>query len=186
MTQTIKSDSYAYEVGKKVAEAGNYRLYLCSQNGTNRQCLLQIATSPEHNGALQRAVYILKELKRRADEVEAEYADVKKDSKIFLNYDLGFPEIVDSFVYSEQGGRQINILEFKNVEDVGSMVPLINITKKDRLRVDLKTSAWIMGKLLKLYSFVNNKPRNSASKRSYLKYYHIKRKFLKHLPIFLI
>jgi hypothetical protein len=35
------------------------------------------------------------------------------------------------------------------------MVPLINITAKDRLRVDLRTSAWIMGKLLKLLSFAH-------------------------------
>ena len=148
--------SYLYQVSKKVAETGNYRLYLCTQGGGERQCLMQITTTVEHNGELQRAAYILKELQRRADELEEEYAHVKTDPKVILNYKLGFPELVDSFICEEQGRRQINILAFRNVDDVSKVVPLINITERDRLRVDLRTSAWIMGKLLKLLAFAHS------------------------------
>lgn len=151
----IVSGSNVYEVGKKVAESGGYSLYLCIQKETKRQCLLQIATDPEHNGGLDRAAYILKELKQRSDELEAEYASVKTDPKDLLNYDFGFPELVDSFSSSEQGGRWVNILAFKNVEDASRMVPLSNIAVKDQLRVDLRTSVWIMGKLLKLLVFMH-------------------------------
>jgi len=151
----IRSDHYSYQVGKKVAETDNYRIYLCLQAETARQCLLQIASAVEHNGGLQRAAYLLKELERRADELEKEYVRVKTDPNILLNYGLGFPELIDSFICQEQGGRWINILAFRNVEDVSRMVPLINITAKDRLRVDLRTSAWIMGKLLKLLAFTH-------------------------------
>lgn len=35
------------------------------------------------------------------------------------------------------------------------MVPLIGITERDHLRVDLRTSAWIMGKLLKFRTFTH-------------------------------
>ncbi len=152
----ISNGSDFYQVGKKVAETGNYRLYLCRQDGTGRQCLLQIATALAQNGGLERAAYVLGELKHRTDELEAEYARVKADPKVLLNYDLGFPELIGSFVCQEQGERRINVLAFRNVEDVSRLVPLVNITDKDRLRVDLRTSAWIMGKLLKLLVFAHN------------------------------
>lgn len=152
----IRNGSHVYEVGKKVAETDTHRLYLCAQDGTGRQCLLQIATAVEHNGGLQRAAYILTELQRRADELEKEYARVKTDPNVLLNYGLGFPELIESFAYHEQGGRWINIVAFKNVEEINRLVPLVNITDKDRMRVDLRTSAWIMGKLLKLLVFIHS------------------------------
>ncbi|MFH0878047.1 MAG: hypothetical protein V1863_07505 [Candidatus Omnitrophota bacterium] len=152
----IKNGSRVYQISKQVGGSGNYRLYLCMQAEANRQCLLQIVTAAEFNGELQLSAYILKELQRRADELEKEYEAVKKDPKVLLNYQLEFPEMVDSFVCQEQGGRQINILAFRNVEDVSKMVPLVNITEKERLRVDLRTSAWIMGKLLKLLTFAHS------------------------------
>lgn len=147
----LKSSSHIYRVGKLVGEADLYRLYLCVQTETGRQCLLQIASTAGQNGGLDRAAYILGELKRRSDELEAEYATVKSDPDRMLNYDLGFPELVDSFVCQEQGGRRVNILAFRCVEEASKMVPLANLTEKDRLRVDLRTSAWIMGKILKLF-----------------------------------
>ncbi|MDO8424881.1 MAG: hypothetical protein Q7S70_03000, partial [bacterium] len=84
----IKNDSRVYQIGKQVGGSGNYRLYLCMQAETNRQCLLQIATATEFNGELQLSAYILKELQRRADELEKEYEAVKKDPKVLLNYQL--------------------------------------------------------------------------------------------------
>lgn len=143
-----------YGVIKEVARSEYYHLYLCVQEDTKRECLLQIASVAEHNGKIQRAAYILTELARHADKLEAEYEKIRADPKILLNYKFGFPELVDSFIYQEQGGRQINILAFRNVDDVADMVPLINITDKDKLRIDLRTSAWIMGKILKLLDFI--------------------------------
>lgn len=154
MTEIVNSPNhYGYRVFKEVAKSRRYHLYLCMQEETGRQCLLQIATTIENNGELQRAAYILGELARHADKLEEEYKKVKTDPNVLLNYKLGFPELVDSFISLEQGGRQINILAFGNVENVGDMVPLVNITVKDNLRVDLRTSAWIMGKILKLFDF---------------------------------
>lgn len=152
----IENGSSIYRVGKQAAGNGTYRLYLCQKEGMERQCLLQIATEVGHNGALQRAAFILGELARRAGELEEEYETVKQDPNVFLNYELGFPELVDSFICPEQGGRQINILAFRNVEDVSRMVPLVNISEKDRVRVDVKTSVWIAGKVLKMYDFATS------------------------------
>lgn len=152
----VKSATHTYVVGGQVAETDTYRLYLCTQEGSGRQCLLQIAADAGNNGALDRAAFILGELERRAHQLEEEYAAVKAGPNVFLNYDLGFPELVDSFVLTEQGGRRINILAFRSVENVSQMVPLSNIIEKDGLRVDLRTSAWIMGKSLKLLAFAHS------------------------------
>ena len=152
----ISNGPLLYVVGEKVASAKAYRLFLCKQGESGRQCLLQIASEEEYNGELDRNAYILKELERLAQKLEKEYAEVKKDPKDMLNYHLSFPKLVDSFICPEQGGRRVNILAFRSVEDVSSMVPLIKITAKDKLRVDLRTSAWIMGKLLKLLVFTHS------------------------------
>lgn len=152
----LESGSHRYEVGNLVASADGYRLYLCEQECTGRQCLLQIAAAVENNGELDRAAYVLAELKGRSDETEAEYARVKTDPRAMLNYDLAFPELVDSFICQQQGGRRINVLAFRNVEKVNAIVPLIGVTARDGLRVDLRTSAWIMGKLLKLLVFAHS------------------------------
>jgi hypothetical protein len=152
----IEGSSGRYIIGDHVADSGKYRLYLCVQEDSKRRCLLQIATEAGHNGALSRTAHLLGELKAYADELEKEYASRKDDPKVRLNYDLGFPELIDSFPCESQGGRQINILAFRNIEDVRRMVPLSNLTTRDRLRVDFRTSAWIMGKALKLLDFAHS------------------------------
>lgn len=152
----IGGDSHFYRIGDKVAENSQYRLYLCTQAETERQCLLQIPTAIEFNGKLSRVAYILDELKQCAEKLETEYAENPENSGKVLNYALGFPELVDSFISREQGGRLINVFAFRSVENVQDIIPLINITAKDRLRVDLRTSVWIMGKTLKLLDFTHD------------------------------
>lgn len=154
--RSTSSDGMTYRVGRQVSDNHNYRLYLCEQGETGRQCLLQVATTKEFNGELDRAAFILRLLAQSAAEVEADYAKrVGKGPKYQLNYDIAFPELVDSFICHEQGDRRINILAFRHVDDPTSMTPLILLTDEDRVRVDLRTSVWIMGKLLKLFVFLH-------------------------------
>ena len=152
----IKNGSNVYQVGIEVGTADGYDLYLCKQNEIERQYLLQIAAEVRDNIALSRATYILEELKIRSDKLEAEYAPKKKDPKKMLNYQLGFPELLDTFISSEHEGRRINVLAFRNVEDVSDLKPLRNIVVKDCLRVDIRSSAWIMGKALKMLAFTQS------------------------------
>jgi len=77
----IANGHLLYEVLELVREIEEFHLYLCIQKNTGRECLLQIATEAKYNGDLQRNVFILKELKRLSDELEMEYAKVKKDPK---------------------------------------------------------------------------------------------------------
>ncbi len=152
----IESASERYEVERLVRETSTYRVYLCQQQATHRQCLLQVAVTTQHNGDLDRGSYFLRYLEQRATEAEAVYAGIKTDPNMLLNYQLHFPELLDTFICREQGDRRINILAFRNVEGMSQMVPLSSIVEKDHLRIDLRTSAWILGKLLKLLTFLHN------------------------------
>lgn len=153
---TVDNVSGRYAVGRKVAETSRYRLYVCRPNGeTAADHLLQIATAVEHDGALERSAYILERLTREAERLEALYAETKTDPNHFVNYQLHFPALVDTFVAADQESRRTNILRFSEVGEVGRMVPLYNLVERDRRRVDLRTSIWILGKLLKAMSLAH-------------------------------
>jgi hypothetical protein len=151
----VENGASRYHVQRLVAQTAAYRLYLCSQNGEERGALLQIATDEGRNGELDRAAYTLDMLFAHAQELEARFERVKKDPTAMLKYELCFPELVESFVDPNQGNRRVNILRFRKVKDPRQMVPLVNIVKQDRRRVDLRTSVWIMGRLLKLLGFAH-------------------------------
>lgn len=149
----IISGPNVFNVNELVGISDRFRLYACTQKGVAGRRLLQIAATVEDNPLLQRSALHLKELEGKAYELEEEFARVKEKPDDRLDYQLGIPELIDSFECLEQGRRLINILGFRNVEDISQVIPLANIAKKDKRRIDAKTSAWIMGKLLKLLVF---------------------------------
>lgn len=151
----LNHNSAQYRVGNRVAEAAKYRVYICEDAVTNEQYLLQIATEIEHNGGLDRAAFVLRELKHTSDLLEEEYAKQIEDQT--LNYDRLFPFVVNSFVSEEQGKRRVNILSLKDVGSLSEIVPLSNLRNRDGLRIDLPSSAWIMGRLLKLLGLAHSK-----------------------------
>lgn len=145
--------SIKYDVVAKVAESSLYRIYTC-KDAANREYLLQIAANVENNGDLDRAAYILKRLLQASNSFELEYAKQHPDKQ--LNYDRLFPKISNSFISSDQGNRQINILALKDIDDINLMLPLSNLRTRDKLRISLETSGWVMGRLLKLISFAHS------------------------------
>lgn len=144
-----------YQVEERpVAESKLHRIYVCKDVATERRYLLQVTTEVEHNGELERAAYLLKELGGVAELFEQENAKVNPERKV--SYDRLFPQLIDSFITAEdQGSRRINILGFAEVDDPTLFVPLSNLAKKDHLRVSLASSAWVMGRLLKLLGFAH-------------------------------
>lgn len=144
-----------FKIGKLVAEAPSYRLFIAQRNGEEQELLLQVARELEHNGTLDRAAFVLRKLKRIAGQFEAQYAKENPDDDRGVNYDRLFPELVDSFIAQDQEGRRVNILAFKDVDDIASMAPLSNLTTLDSLRAELPSSAWIMGRLLKLLALTH-------------------------------
>jgi len=157
-TKAVRNGGRSYSlVGKEsVSESPTYSMYVCAEEGVPRECLLQVSKNAAGDSRLDKFAFVLGELKERAGELEKEYEAVRTKPNMMLNYDLGFPELVDSFVCKELGSRRVNVLAFRNVPEVGKMAALRSIVEKDGLRVDLKTSAWILGKLLKLLTFAHS------------------------------
>ncbi len=151
----VRNGSRMYHVGDRVAETPEYRLYLCSPEGDGQGQLLQVATDVAQNGMLDRGAYFLEQLLARAGELEEMYTKIKTNPESKLHYELGFPALVDSFLLTEQGERRANVLAFRNIDDTRRMVPLHNVVHRDQQRVDLRSSVWILGKLLKIVAFAH-------------------------------
>jgi len=142
----LVNGSNKYSVGHLVAKSANSNFYICSDD--ERQYFLQVAASVEQNVKLDFAAYTLRELKRISDIYEKRFRARFPDKH--LNYDWLFPTIISSFLPNDQGGRMVNVLAINNGDSLDQMVPLSNILKKDRRIIDLATSVWIAGRLLKL------------------------------------
>lgn len=146
----LKRGPTEYRVGNLVAEAPTYRLYAC-EGSDDRELLLQIASEPADNGKLERVAFILRDLMETAGRYEELYAKLHPGKQ--LGYDHLLPQVVDSFVYDDQGKRRVNILALYKADRLEEVVPLSNITLFDGRRVDIPSSAWILGRLLKLLVF---------------------------------
>lgn len=151
----VKSSSSSYSVGTLVGEMSNYRLYKCRKNNDERELLLQIPIDISGNGNIDRNAYFLNRLKIESDLIEEEYAKVKESTDDMLNYHFCFPELVDSFICSDQGNRVINVIAFRGVQKVEDVFPTQKIISGDHY-IDYRTSAWIMGKILKLLVFTQS------------------------------
>lgn len=149
----LHGSAITYEVGNLLAATAAYRVYLARDVSTSRYCLLQVAKSLGFNGGLDRAAFLLQRFKSNADAYDVEFS--KTHARKHLHYDRLYPAILESFVSDEQGGRRINVLTLTDVDDVQRIVPLSNLRLKDALRIDPETSAWVLGRLLKLLTFVH-------------------------------
>lgn len=152
----VHTDRFSYRIGKQVGNMKRSRIYHCEKQEDGADCLLIIAAEAADNGVLDHAAFVLDLLGKKAAEYEESYTQVKTDPDSFVNYGISFPELIESFICDQQGGRRINTICFKEVKRVSQLFPLRNITVKDRKRVDLRTSAWIMGKALKLHVFTHS------------------------------
>ena len=152
--KVLNSPTHAYEILKQVGVTEGFNLYLCKSD--ERSYILKIAATIERNALLDREAFILNQMRNEAARLEEEYATVKSKPEEMLNYQLCFPDLVESFLAPSQGNRRVNILGFPAVDDLGTLVPIRHLTTRDRVRVDRKTSAWMMGKFLKILVFAHS------------------------------
>ena len=134
-----------------------YRLRICSLPD-GRQAILKIVLDAKDNGVLDREAFLLKTMRDESDSVEKEYSE-KFPGKIPLNYHFCFPQVVETFVLPDYENRRATVLAFHDIIPSGKipdLVPLSFITERHKLRVDPRTSAWIMGKLLKMLVFTQS------------------------------
>lgn len=149
----LKGASHEYELGPQVAQDDRFDVYLCTQVGSPEKVFLLVVAQEGMNSIVDRWAFMLKELAQHAERLEKEYATVKTNPKDLLNYQLGFPVLVETFKSPKK--RRILILAFEN-STPSAMVPIAKMVERDRLRVDIKTSVWMMGKLLKVLAFAHD------------------------------
>jgi serine/threonine protein kinase len=152
--EIISPKGKKFTVGKKIGGTEHFNLYEGEFDG-KPACILKIATDSKYNGLLDKEAYFLEEMRTEADELEKEFAKIKTDDT-FLNYHFLFPHVIETFVSPEQGNRRIIMLSFADIsKQLSDLTPLSFITERDHVAVDPRTSAWILGKLLKLLVFTH-------------------------------
>lgn len=155
MTQTlVVTGKRPYQVHKQLAGTDSYRLYEVRTEGVKTPFVLKIAADAIRNGVLDREAFLLSRMREHALTLEAQY-QARYPGK-YLNYQFAFPSLQETFVVEEQGGRRVLILEIETVDQLEKLVPLSMIRTRDCVRVDHKTSAWILGKSLKILAFAHD------------------------------
>ncbi len=144
-----------YLVGKPLGGNSRFNLYRASSNAyPDQDFILKIAKTTAQNPLLEREAFIFSIMNDEAKRLEEEYARVT-EGKGFLNYQVGFPVLVETFLADSQDNRRVIVASLSS-ENISNFVSLSMVRERDRVRVDPKTSAWIMGKLLKILAFCHN------------------------------
>ncbi len=148
----LTSGSARYEVQNLVGGTDTYNVYVC--NATDGQFLLKVATETGYNGLLDREAFFLRDIQAEIVRFDAAYK-ARNHTTEGLGFKRCVPHLIDSFIANDQGGRRVNIVSVYGAEKVFELVPLARLREKERVRIDAKTSAWIMGRLLKIFSFTH-------------------------------
>lgn len=144
-------------IPKLLGETEHFRMYECQlPELTSGAGILKISATVADNLVLDREAMLLKMMRDEAKRLEEEYSKVKKDPLHRLGYEFCFPDLVDSFLAEDQEERRVNILRFPLVDGLDHLVPIEHITERDKVRVDPKTSAWMLGKTLKVLVFAHD------------------------------
>lgn len=146
-----------YYVGPQRGETETTRTYLCFTDDKNWY-FLKVAVSPQDNSLLEKEEFILKTLREESDKLEEEYLS-KFPDKGPLNNHFFFPEVVDSFIVEDGGSRRVLVLSLMHIaKESKELSPLSFVIERERdnLSIDSRTSAWILGKLLKMLVFTQD------------------------------
>ena len=134
-----------YEVGKLIGEASKFRIYLGSDNA--RQVVMKVAKTFEDGDSLveeARWFNVLQALIAQVAEMQ------EKSTGTNSHYEWLFANLVSSFLEPSQQDRRINIFEVIDTDFI-QLTPLPKLRAKTK--IDTRTSIWILGRFLKIYSF---------------------------------
>lgn len=149
----IRSQTTTYQVGALVGKTASYNVYIVT-SGVGEQHLMKTAVTDHCNGLLDREAFLLRELHQEITHRNAEYKARNKTDH-GLGYQRCFPRLVESLVVPEQGQRRVNIIAVYGASSVKDLVPLEQYRTRANARIDPKSSAWIMGRLLKIFTLTH-------------------------------
>jgi hypothetical protein len=147
-----------YVVNERIAETEKFTAYSCIQEGANNNgYILKIAKEARYNSILDREAYILNLLFNESQKQEEAFQKANPKTELKMNYHFTFPKLIETFISKEQDSRRILILDLGHVATkLSDLTPLINLERKEGVRVDQRSSAWIMGKTLKALVFAHS------------------------------
>lgn len=147
-----------YVVEGSVAQTEAFTAYSCTHKEIEGNCfILKIATEKKYNAILDREAFILNLLFNEAQKQEEAFQKENPGTEVKMNYHFTFPKLAETFISEDQNSRRIIILDFSQVATrLNDLTPLINLERKENVRVDQRSSAWILGKMLKTLIFVHS------------------------------
>ena len=132
-------------VEKRIAEAEKFRVYLGTK-ADGQKVILKVAKTFEDNNWLATEASWFELLRHFTDKVDW-FEDVSHREK--SHYDWLLAKLDKSFMEPSQDDRRINVYVMPNA-DLDSLVSLRKLY--DQTEIDARSSAWIIGRLFKLYS----------------------------------
>lgn len=145
-----------YTIGGLLGQNEVYDTYKCTLPD-GRICFAKVAAMNAMNGRLDREVYILNQIAEHTVRIEASYAE-KFPGSAPLNYHICFPKAEETFLFVDKAGkRRVSIVSlFELTENITDLAPMAYIGSRENTRVDPKTSAWMLGKMLKVLVFTHS------------------------------
>lgn len=136
-------------------DTGHVTYYACTNHSTGNYYFLVIANTIADNPVIDDLSAILEKLR---DLVSYHNQVYRESGRILpkpegLGFDHLFPIVIDQFTCSEQGNRRVLVLDY-SFADLGQAIVACQLPEQD-VRVDLRTSSWILARLLKLIGFIN-------------------------------
>ena len=131
-----------------------FKLYRAKSLDDKQSFLLRVPTDPCWNGEINLEAELLAHYVACCEDIETRYSKAKNNPAARVHYDWLLPQLSMTFITDEsQGNRQVNLLTVRdaNVEDFIPMAKLV-----EKYKVDARTAAWILGRLYKLQSFLED------------------------------
>jgi hypothetical protein len=136
----------AYQIAELVGATPHYNLYQCILPEREQYGILKITKTTEFNDELEREALMLSEMFDRAQEI-----DTANTEEFPYNYHFFFPNLVETFISEKQGSRRVMVVAFPHmIDSINQLTPLAHLREKEKIRIDPRTSVWILGKTLKV------------------------------------
>jgi len=154
MGDVIRSPTASYAVVKPLGRTPTYSVYLVNDGtASDSWYMLKVSADALGNGRLDREALILKDIQAEVERLRStEKVGVSEGA---LRYEKCFPRLRESFLLKEQGSRRVNIIEIPDTDAVGSLVPIEQWRTRERVRIDPKSSAWLLGRLFKVFTLTH-------------------------------
>ena len=134
------------EVGQLIGESPRLRVYLGSLD-SGQHVIVKVAKNFYDGNILAEEAgkfKLLSAFGKQVSELE------KSQGKAESHYDWLFASLLSSFMEPTQGDRRISVFTMPDIE-LDQLTPLAKLYSE--VKIDARTSAWILGRLLKFYGF---------------------------------